>query len=1577
MPFIGAFTGTGSLRSPFYPNIMNVRASYDDETAVMINYLVNIRMITRISLLFQDDSFGQAGKSGLLRAMAPLNLKLQSIGNYTRNTLNVEAAVSEISIGEPKAIVMIGTYSPLAKFVQLVKDNSQLYPNGNDIVFLTVSFVGSNAFAKALSTVNYRKNVIVTQVVPPPTDTTQKLVLNYQRALYAIDKTAKPDFVSLEGYLAGKFTYNVLQRIVGNITRSNFIQSLYSNRYIRIDNVELGPFNWCDMKDVYDTAFGVNVSHVDSSCYKCNEGLASIWTTSIETDSNNTDSTYFSMVTAAPFQWSGTCIIDPATIPIPFIFGQSIDTRDERSVYFEKGIRASFNSYNQRVGTSRRNVKLLTMTHTDNTTLINSLMELVDKSIVFALIGFTVSPNDQQLQNTLERYIADHYDSQRRTSLAPFIGSLIGYNYMYSTFRHKVINVRLSHREEIGALVHYALNAMSLTRFSLVYDNSSPYGIQSYSHLNEILSWMDTEIESMAACDNTIIGSDELLLNTLLNLTMNAANPQMILYTGGNSTLIQRMIEFIHSKQLTFNRNNIVIACISTIEYNNIQVNLNNTIVTLIGSSVVPSSKDTTSDLISGYQSVLNGEDEDQVASFSTVEGYLIGQMITTELTLMQTDYQLTSSKLLSNLYDRKQLYLDDVKIGEFTYTSNTTGCNVGMRQVYISQWVDDTFEPLSVTTQDSTLVLPATSCELTSSHISKPSIFAYIRSKGSTTSDYEKGMHKFFTLTNSERTLKMNLLSVEYDPTYHSSIIDLAQELLSKYKIFGIVGTNSEYNVTQLADFARENKLPLIGPMSGSSSLRSPYNRYVVNTVPSFVDQTVSLHRYYSSSNTKFILVYDVNDNYWIEASQYVLNFAKSDVSERIKFKLSVAYDTSNAEHALDTIVHAITAARAAPTTTTTSLFSTTGTTDTDHKIVLLIMAHTPVACNIISAVNSNAPDKIVYALYSELSLSNSFIDTISTQIDPNILLQERLHVMQSLPIPELGGIQYSYANNFIVAYTGVSSTSTTTATTINVPYSVHTLEGYMTAQFIGSVFDQMESDELAIETKESFLDKLYAISSYDIGGYKLGPIGAECTQQQSTSTTACNTQDIGCDCNQAARQCFVSLLHYNMTYETVSIMEYSGCGVQITLPPKKFIGYTYIIIAGVILVVLVLVCVTLGLLFNYYLKQRRLRFAPTKSGIMICVFTDVQSSTKLWQMEGGAMKQALAIHNKIMRDLLIQFRGYEIKTVGDSFMVVFKSPTDAIDWAMAVQAGLLRSKWPSDLNGLFDCRQVWDEETQCLLWNGLRVRMGLNFGYAEYVLDRTTRRPDYFGTTINTAARIEALAHGGQVLVSEAMYRKIRHLVSDTIFREDNPYLHQTNSDTASDTASSYYSETLYGELASTATTDGPEEKRRYKRARAARLEKYLAEDLGEHELKGLTGTTRIYQIKSLVIAKRVYPEIQSTPIGNTNTSEMELDADDDVLIAKIKKNKTKPILETARRRSLSALRALMSGAGEDSVGDGTENDYSQYMSPSSMGSPDVHADDKHNTHENIATPETLDQITQMQEEMNVVTVNDLPIE
>jgi len=218
VPFIGAFTGAEFLRDPYKANVVNVRASYFQETETMVEHLTKDLDVTRIAIFYQDDAYGQAGLAGVKRALDKRHMQLVSEGTYERNTVAVKGALLSIKKGNPEAVIMIGAYLPSAEFIKLARLVKL------DATFVSISFVGTDALAKEVGPAG--AGVVVTEVVPFPGDPSLGIVGKYQAALLASKPDAKPNFVSLEGYIVGRLMVMALEKIPGEITRQALLDTI-------------------------------------------------------------------------------------------------------------------------------------------------------------------------------------------------------------------------------------------------------------------------------------------------------------------------------------------------------------------------------------------------------------------------------------------------------------------------------------------------------------------------------------------------------------------------------------------------------------------------------------------------------------------------------------------------------------------------------------------------------------------------------------------------------------------------------------------------------------------------------------------------------------------------------------------------------------------------------------------------------------------------------------------------------------------------------------------------------------------------------------------------------------------------------------------------------------------------------------------------------------------------------------------------------------------------------------------------------------------------------------------------------
>lgn len=231
VPFIGAFTGAEFLRDPYQPLIVNIRASYFQETEAMVEHLTKDLGVAKIAIMYQDDAFGQAGLAGVKKALDTRGMQLAGEGTFVRNTTAVKGALLAIRKEQPDAVIMIAPYKPAAEFIKLAR---QIKFNPT---FVNISFVGSDALAEELGARG--AGVVVTQVVPFPKDAAIPVVARYQAALKASDASALPGFVSLEGYLAGRTITSALARIVGEPSRQGFIEAITRGGPIDLDGFRL------------------------------------------------------------------------------------------------------------------------------------------------------------------------------------------------------------------------------------------------------------------------------------------------------------------------------------------------------------------------------------------------------------------------------------------------------------------------------------------------------------------------------------------------------------------------------------------------------------------------------------------------------------------------------------------------------------------------------------------------------------------------------------------------------------------------------------------------------------------------------------------------------------------------------------------------------------------------------------------------------------------------------------------------------------------------------------------------------------------------------------------------------------------------------------------------------------------------------------------------------------------------------------------------------------------------------------------------------------------------------------------
>lgn len=231
IPLIGMFTGANALREPFNRYVVNIRASYYQETEAAVSHLIDDLDIKKIAVFYQYDAYGFDGLIGTELALKKYHLEPVARGSYIRGTLNIDEGLTKIRESGAEAVVMVGTYSACARFIK-----SALEENYNPI-FYNVSFVGAEELARRIG--QDSPTVLMSQVVPPPTtDGTVKhdAVVQYLDLLQRYFPGETPSFVGLEGFLNARILVEGLKKAGRELTREGLITAIESIR-----DYELGP----------------------------------------------------------------------------------------------------------------------------------------------------------------------------------------------------------------------------------------------------------------------------------------------------------------------------------------------------------------------------------------------------------------------------------------------------------------------------------------------------------------------------------------------------------------------------------------------------------------------------------------------------------------------------------------------------------------------------------------------------------------------------------------------------------------------------------------------------------------------------------------------------------------------------------------------------------------------------------------------------------------------------------------------------------------------------------------------------------------------------------------------------------------------------------------------------------------------------------------------------------------------------------------------------------------------------------------------------------------------------------------
>jgi branched-chain amino acid transport system substrate-binding protein len=229
LPFFGPYTGAMALRQPFNRLAFHLRASYNDETALIVKQLTTLGL-TKIAVFYQNDAYGKAGLDGVNLALGQLGMKPLAQATVERNSSDVAASVRTLTTARPEAIVQIGAYKACAAFIRQAK------AAGYGGTFFNVSFVGTQALADELGKIG--AGVMVSQVMPSPYDAARPITREFVDAVKRAGGDYQANFSSMEGYLAAKVMVEGLRNAGNRPSRDSLVKGLES-----LGNQDFGGFS--------------------------------------------------------------------------------------------------------------------------------------------------------------------------------------------------------------------------------------------------------------------------------------------------------------------------------------------------------------------------------------------------------------------------------------------------------------------------------------------------------------------------------------------------------------------------------------------------------------------------------------------------------------------------------------------------------------------------------------------------------------------------------------------------------------------------------------------------------------------------------------------------------------------------------------------------------------------------------------------------------------------------------------------------------------------------------------------------------------------------------------------------------------------------------------------------------------------------------------------------------------------------------------------------------------------------------------------------------------------------------------
>ena len=221
--FFAPVSGSLRLRRPLLRYVFNLRASYLDESRLLVRHLVEDARVSRIALVHRYGSDGDSARDALQTALAEHALQIVSEGDYVRNTMEVQEAFDRVIDGKPEAVILFGASAPCAQFIQYARGQG-----GRRLIFCCTSNVDLDDVQRLLG--SRAEGVVGAQVVPFPLDSGSDLVRDYQKDM-AAKGGREFTHASLEGYVDARVFVAALRNAGPGLTEQGLIDALANGTF--------------------------------------------------------------------------------------------------------------------------------------------------------------------------------------------------------------------------------------------------------------------------------------------------------------------------------------------------------------------------------------------------------------------------------------------------------------------------------------------------------------------------------------------------------------------------------------------------------------------------------------------------------------------------------------------------------------------------------------------------------------------------------------------------------------------------------------------------------------------------------------------------------------------------------------------------------------------------------------------------------------------------------------------------------------------------------------------------------------------------------------------------------------------------------------------------------------------------------------------------------------------------------------------------------------------------------------------------------------------------------------------------